>query len=472
MSYFAIACSIKSIEKHPNADRLQRCKVLGGFEVITGLDTKVGDAGIYFPIGGQLSEDFARANNLIEEYDEFGKKIPNSGYLNSNRRIQALVLRGVRSEGLWLPLDCLNYLERKVPFEVIKKFAQDSIVDGYEFDHIGEVEICTKYIPKIRKTPSQSIGPKKPKHRNGDYKNYSHFHKHRDTAILLKVIDSIPEGVELCVTAKLHGTSAVTGYVLADVELNWAQRAINKIYNLIGKSSKYSNKEYRHLVGSRNVVFEDKEDSFYRDPFRRIAADTFKTQLNKGEVVYYEIVGYTTNGKPLMKSHGLTKDIKKSFKGTERFPEEMVYTYGCEFGNFDIYVYRITNVDNDGNMKDLSWDDVKKRCAELNIKHVPELDRFIYDGNKDNLLMRLDPFLSDTELRPSVICNSHIEEGVCIRVLNNDLVPNIYKKHSFIFKVMEGKIEVPDAEDWTAEEQDAADVPVNGWDKETLKAMS
>ncbi len=466
MSYNAIACSIKNIEKHPNADRLQICEVLGGFKVITGLETKIGDSGIYFPIDGQLNEEFAEANNLVEKYDEFGKKISSSGDLSSNRRIRALTLRGVRSEGIWLPLDCLNYLDGKIPFDDVKKFAIDSIVEGYEFDHIGEVEICSKYIPNLKhKKIGPTPGPKTPKHREGDYRNYKYFHRHRDTTILLKVIDSIKADTELCVTAKLHGTSAITGYVPVENKLNWFKRKVNRAYEIVENVAhmfkiplklkrKFSVEDYKYLNGSRNVVFEGKEDTFYKDQFRELAANMFRDQLHKGETVYYEIVGYATNGKPLMKSHVVNKEIKKSFVGSDKFKEEMVYSYGCEFGNFDIYVYRITKINDIGVCVDLSWDDLKYRCRELGIKYVPELDRFVHDGISSNLIKRLDKFLSETELKPSIVDPSHIEEGVCLRVIDDSVNPVIYKKHSFAFKVMEGKLDVPDAEEWIHGDED------------------
>ena len=46
---------IQELKPHSNADRLQ-IAVIFGASVIVGLDVKVGDLGVYFPIDLQLSE--------------------------------------------------------------------------------------------------------------------------------------------------------------------------------------------------------------------------------------------------------------------------------------------------------------------------------------------------------------------------------------------------------------------------------
>ena len=45
---------VKDLRPHTNADRLQILRVFEE-DVIVGLDTHVGDVGVYFPVDGQLS---------------------------------------------------------------------------------------------------------------------------------------------------------------------------------------------------------------------------------------------------------------------------------------------------------------------------------------------------------------------------------------------------------------------------------
>ena len=124
----------------------------------------------------------------------------------------------------------------------------------------------------------------------------------------------------------------------------------------------------------------------------------------------------------------------------------MVYSYGCEPGKQDFYVYRMTMTNADGQSIDYSWDDVVKRCNEIGVKHVPEITRFrraeLVAKNQDlsddrsfdeNIIDLVDIYSKGS----SAIDNTHIKEGVCVR-LESGLVPRIYKHKSFEFKVLEG----------------------------------
>lgn len=49
------------------------------------------------------------------------------------------------------------------------------------------------------------------------------------------------------------------------------------------------------------------------------------------------------------------------------------YDYGTLPGEFDVYVYRITCVAQDGHTYELDWDAVKAYCEKYGLKHVPEI---------------------------------------------------------------------------------------------------
>ena len=104
--YCAYITTIKELRKHSNADRLQ-CATIFGNNVIVDLTYKEGQRIIYFPVDGQLSEEFATDNNLVRKKDENGNNI--GGYLDPDKRnITALKLRGEKSDGLVLPIEVLN----------------------------------------------------------------------------------------------------------------------------------------------------------------------------------------------------------------------------------------------------------------------------------------------------------------------------------------------------------------------------
>ena len=104
--YCAYITTIKELRKHNNADRLQ-CATIFGNNVIVDLSYKEGQRVIYFPVDGQLGEDFAKENNLVRIKDENGNNI--GGYLDPDKRnITALKLRGEQSDGLVLPIEVLE----------------------------------------------------------------------------------------------------------------------------------------------------------------------------------------------------------------------------------------------------------------------------------------------------------------------------------------------------------------------------
>jgi hypothetical protein len=91
-----------------------------------------------------------------------------------------------------------------------------------------------------------------------------------------------------------------------------------------------------------------------------------------------------------------------------------------------------------GEMVVQSWEETIRRCKELGIKTVPQLDDFIYDGNPSNLLERLAPWMADEKLTTSTIDNRHITEGVVLRFVTDENSFKVYKHKSFWFFVLEG----------------------------------
>lgn len=90
--YSAYITTLKQIRKHTNADRLNVATVFGN-NVIVDLSYEVGQRVIFFPVDGQLSEEFAVENNLVRIKDENGNNI--GGYLDPDKRnITALKLHG------------------------------------------------------------------------------------------------------------------------------------------------------------------------------------------------------------------------------------------------------------------------------------------------------------------------------------------------------------------------------------------
>lgn len=141
--YCAYVTTLKGLRKHSNADRLQ-CVEVFGQNVIVDLSYKDGQKVVFFPSDGQLSEEYAKDNNLVRMKDENGNNI--GGYMDAEKRnVTAIRLRGEKSEGLVLPIESLS-----------KYVDVTKLKDGDQITVIGGHEICRKYIPKSSRRSNNS----------------------------------------------------------------------------------------------------------------------------------------------------------------------------------------------------------------------------------------------------------------------------------------------------------------------------
>lgn len=437
---------IQKLDKHPNAHSLQIATIFGA-SVIVDLNTKIGDLGIYFPIDLQLSEEYCEKNNLVRKLDENGNNI--GGYLEPNKRnIRAMRFRGSKSEGLFMPLETLVYTG-KTQFEVGEKI---NVVNGYE--------ICKKYIPRGKKISN-------PRNYNKARKKKVPisplFAEHADTEQLVYNMDAFLENDMVEITLKMHGTSGRTGYLpvfqgytskfplfnsLARLKTPPTGKAARKLYD-IAISHATPVYDWGYVTGTRRVVLDNFEGGFYGDnAFREQHAKFFEGKLNKGETVYYEIVGFTTTGAPIMSSVANNKISDKEF--TKQYGKTTTFSYGCKENESACYVYRMTMTNEDGDVVEYPPDYMRYRCEQMGAKYVPILWRGIVP---DKLPIVFD-METETDYQetpgdyikeiaeqyydgPDPIGKNHVREGVVIRILNR---PKFcaYKHKNFSFKVLEG----------------------------------
>lgn len=240
--------------------------------------------------------------------------------------------------------------------------------------------------------------------------------------------------------ALVHNTSGRTGYLpLIKHKQSW----LDKILKKPGKE--YT--EYDYVTGTRNVVLDSThKGGFYDDnSFRLAMASKFEGKLHENEQVYYEIVGWTNpNGAPIM----ATGDVPKEYQN--QYGKTMVFSYGCnEHGEFgysadsyppccDIYVYRMTMVNDNGDVVEYSPAQIKYRCEQIGVKVVPEFETFIIpeDVNPGEYVMRKVEQYYDG---PDPIGKTHVREGVVARILNRNNFA-VYKHKNYLFKTISGLI--------------------------------
>ena len=451
--YNAYITRIKNLHKHPNADRLQIGECFGN-AVIVSMEYEDNQLGVYFPSDGQVSVAFADANNLLRKKDENGNNI--GGYMDPDKRnVTAIKLRGEKSDGLFLPLKSLE------SFGDITTLREGDIIDNFN----GH-EICCKYIPRTnRRRGYVSDGNKTRKKRAPVAPLFS---EHADTEQLAYNLGAFKGGDEIEITLKMHGTSQRTGYL--PVLKGYKRTFWDKLLRREGKPIY----DWGYVSGTRRTVLENFEGGYYgSNEFRETHSKFFEGKLNKGESVYYEVVGFTHTGAPIMASCDNKKLQDKDF--VKQYGQTTVFSYGCRPTGFqdnkfvnsvneaedhevlqpqsDIYVYRMTMTNEDGFVVEYSPDFMRYRCEQMGVKTVPVAWRGTIPSL--NLAEQTHGDWVKTQAEyyydgPDPIGKTHVREGVVVRIINR---PKFcaYKHKNWYFKALEGIVKVeaeaPDMEE-------------------------
>ena len=448
---------VENLRPHGNADRLQIATFFGN-DTCVGLNTVIGEIGIYFPTDLQLSVEYCDANNLVRKKDESGNNI--GGYMDPDKRnVTAVRLRGERSDGLYMPLSSLVFTGVNL----------DDVNVGDTIDVVNGVEICRKYIPRgnKRRGGGQSDGNRT---RKKKVPVAPLFCEHADTEQLAYNLSAFRPGDQIEITLKMHGTSQRTGY------LPTLKGYKKNILDYILRREGTPIYDWGYVTGTRRTVLENYDGGYYGDnAFRETHSKVFEGKLHKGETVYYEVVGFTDNGTPIMGSSSNAKLNDKEF--IKQYGDTTVFSYGCsptgektlygqdedgvysitEYNKYsDMYVYRMTITNEDGDVVEYTPDFMRYRCEQMGVKCVPVFDKFIIDEtemNNGGFKIAGDVALYNAERfydGPDPVGKTHVREGVVVRIVNRPKF-TAYKHKNFSFKVLEGIIksnaETPDIEE-------------------------
>ena len=202
VNYAALVIEVPTPVKLPNSDKLYGIGV-AGIEVVVDASwlDRVGEKAVLFPAEAQLSHPLCAYANLYR-HQEFNDDPEEQGYLDDNRRIRALKLRGNISKGLILPLDKIT--------GITSAFAEDFEV-GQSFDTVWGVEISRKYALPVKGMPMSKEQAKLAKaFKRVDEKV---FPMHIDTEQYERNEGHVDDSDIVIVTQKLHGTSVRFGNV-------------------------------------------------------------------------------------------------------------------------------------------------------------------------------------------------------------------------------------------------------------------
>jgi hypothetical protein len=468
MGYCGFVTTLVNVRKHPNADKLQLADCLGNTTCV-GLNAREGDLTLYFPTDGQLSLDFCIKNHLLRKLPD---GTPDTGYLEHDKRhVKTIRLRGEPSDGIAMPLTALE------PFGDISTLSV-----GDRIDIFNGVEICRKYIPRGQKYRGGAGGNRT---RKAKVPTAPLFAEHADTEQLNYNLDAFKSGDLVEITLKMHGTSQRTGYL--PVLKGYKKTLIDRILRREGEPIY----DWGYVTGTRRTVLDDYDGGYYgSNAFREAHSKVFEGKLLKGETVYYEVVGFTDTGVPIMSECNNAKTNDPEF--IKRYGDTTVFSYGCsptgseeidspmlesvgtliigdtsltvngmkaykEIPQSDLYVYRMTMTNEDGDVVEYTPDQVRYRCEQMGVKSVPLLWREIIPENPATWY---DSTVSAGEFikcvaegyydGPDPIGKTHVREGVVVRIVNRPKF-TAYKTKNLSFKILEGiakaEADAPDIEE-------------------------
>jgi tRNA-binding EMAP/Myf-like protein len=427
-NYLAKVVKLGKVWKHPQADRLQLTSV-DNQTVVVGLNARETDEYIFFPLEAAINKKFLAFTNSFSDplLNSDGKT---KGFFNDKGRVKAVKLRGTPSEGYLVPIkDFLAWIQANPA-----QWAEGDWA-GTEFDSVEYVIydgdlgtktvnelVCEKYVPFVfAKGPANTPKQKKELRHNRIIPGQFHFHV--DTAQLKKNVHMINPSDTITITEKLHGTSVVISNVLVNRKLKWYEKLLKRL------GVKIQDKEYDMVYSSRSVIKNAYEvpkthNHFYKEDVWGLAAKRVYPFLKPGMTAYAEIVGYTPNGTCIQKG----------------------YDYGCEQGDFDVYIYRMTQVDPLGNVLELTTNQIKRFVDSTGtkmIKMVPihyhgQASDYTghYPDNPEDLerfRSQLLTYLTDEHLeKPCQMCKNNVPaEGVVVTVEADQF--RAYKLKSWAF---------------------------------------
>lgn len=387
-NYAAVVVQIRAITPLDNCDNVVGTPLLG-FQAIVGKDTRLGDLGIVFPAESQVSEEYARLNNL-HRHANLNQDENAKGYLEDNRRVKALKFRGHRSDCLFMPLSSLGYTGADVT----------QLRPGDTFDKLNGHDICRKYVikrPALSRARTHAVRDKVFVRTDEKF-----LPRHPETGNFFRNRDAIDPHQMVTVTQKLHGTSVRVGNTIVRRKLRLRERVAAAL------GVKVQRTEFDMVYGSRKVIKDVNnpyQPHFYGFDIWSEEGKRLDGLVPENYIIYGELIGWTKDCQPIQKD----------------------YTYQVPEGTCELYVYRVAFVNGQGRITDLSWDQVKEFCAEFGLKHVPELWRGpLGDFVPEDFLDK--KFRADLNVGVPLAKGSPCDEGVCVRA--EGLTPYILKAKS------------------------------------------
>ena len=405
-NYAAIVVKIGNIIPLENCDNVVATMIMGN-QVIVSKDTKINDIGLFFPVECELSKAYLSNNNLYR-HSELNVNKDKKGYFEDNGRIRCVKFRGHNSEGLFMPIQSLDFITTTYPHV------------GQSFDELNDIEICKKYEITRRVVGGNNVRKIDKKYKSKLVENQ--FRLHDDTEQLYRNLYKLYPDQLISITYKLHGTSFISSKVLCKKPLKWYENVLKSLgVNVVDT-------QYDYLYASRKVIKNAELNSgnshFYGEDIWGLADAKVREFLQDGMTIYGEIVGYLPSGGAIQKD----------------------YDYGCAPNTFEVYIYRITYTNTSGKVFEFSAKQVQDWCKANRLDAVPQL-YYGYASELYTLLTGLDVeddlddwrvnFLKALKKQYNeedcFMCTNKVpQEGVVLRIEKNKFEAYKIKSVSFL----------------------------------------
>lgn len=380
-NYAAEIATVRDLIVLDGLDNLRALPV-GAFQALVSKDTPLGEKVVVIPAGAQVSEKFAHDLNLHRHTDRNADPSVETGYLEDNRRVRAIRLRGHRSDALVVSAAALGV----------------DGPDGTLFTHIDGEELVRKYIVRAP-APTRTEKAIKRAFKRVDDK---FLPEHLDTANWFRNQDLIGPDTWAVATQKVHGTSIRLSNTIVRRRLRWWERLAKRLGVRVAET------ELDYVFGSRKVIKDPhnpNQNHYYATDLWTEYGQTVEHLIPANVVIYGELVGWVDEATPIQPN----------------------YTYALPPGDKELYVYRVATVTQDGGLYDLPWEGVKAFCAARGFKHVPEIwqgyHRHFEPWQYMDTILR-ERFPQAVPLSPESPC----DEGVCVRA--EGIVPTVLKAKS------------------------------------------
>ena len=136
---------------------------------------------------------------------------------------------------------------------------------------------------------------------------------------------------------------------------------------------------------------------------------------------------------------------------TKQYGKTTTFSYGCapdgkEHPKSDLFVYRMTMTNEDGDVVEYPPDFMRYRCEQMGVKYVPLMYRGlipeeeIFTGTSCELTNACEWIKTKAEQYydgPDPVGHTHVREGVVCRIVNRPKFA-AYKHKNFAFKALGG----------------------------------